>query len=200
MTIHKTTTKRIPWNKGKKLPPLSSEHRLKIGSANRGKIRSLEARKKYSEVKKNNPPRSMLGKKHSEETKQKMRISAKGFCDLARKNARKSAKERCGDKNHRWKGGYENKLMHVKHRRVMKLNAEGSHTLSQWEELKMQYNYMCLCCKKSEPEITLSEDHIIPLTKGGSDDISNIQPLCRGCNSRKFTSIFDYRTLYKIPC
>lgn len=135
------------------------------------------------------------GWKHSKETKEKMRISAHGFPISARINAAKLSKKRIGEKHHRWKGGYENKIMYTRNRRVLKLNAMGTHTLSQWEELKMQYGYMCLCCKKTEPEITLSEDHIIPLIKGGSNDISNIQPLCRSCNSRKHITVINYKIL-----
>lgn len=80
--------------------------------------------------------------------------------------------------------------------RARKWGAEGSYSFQQWEELKKKYNYMCLCCKQQEPFIRLTTDHVVPLSRGGSNDISNIQPLCRSCNGRKFVSSTDYRTQY----
>jgi 5-methylcytosine-specific restriction endonuclease McrA len=78
-------------------------------------------------------------------------------------------------------------------RRAREYRAEGSHAIEEWEELKAQHAYTCLCCGKSEPEIELTRDHVIPLEQGGSDWISNIQPLCATCNSKKSTKYIDYR-------
>jgi 5-methylcytosine-specific restriction endonuclease McrA len=71
-------------------------------------------------------------------------------------------------------------------------NALGSHSFAEWETLKAQYDYTCPCCHKREPEIKLSCDHIIPLSKGGSNNIENIQPLCRLCNSIKNNKTIKY--------
>lgn len=68
----------------------------------------------------------------------------------------------------------------------------GFHSNGEWENVKAQYNWTCPGCKKKEPEIKLTKDHIIPLSKGGSDNIENIQPLCQPCNSRKNTQIVRY--------
>lgn len=66
------------------------------------------------------------------------------------------------------------------------------HTNKQWEDLKTKYGFACPSCKKKEPEIKLTRDHIISLSEGGSDSIENIQPLCKSCNCKKHTKNIRY--------
>lgn len=50
----------------------------------------------------------------------------------------------------------------------------------------------CAICGKfidKKEDITL--DHIIPQSKGGTDDISNLQIACKECNSRKGDNILS---------
>ncbi len=66
--------------------------------------------------------------------------------------------------------------------RASKRNAEGIFTAEEWEQLKALCGYRCVRCFKKKK---LSVDHIIPLSKGGTNYISNLQPLCKSCNSAK---------------
>jgi 5-methylcytosine-specific restriction endonuclease McrA len=65
------------------------------------------------------------------------------------------------------------------------LRAVGSFTYEEWEILKRKHNYTCPTCGRKEPEIKLTIDHIIPISKGGTNYIWNIHPLCLQCNVRK---------------
>lgn len=46
-------------------------------------------------------------------------------------------------------------------------------------------NHQCQSCGKKNTEARLNIDHIIPLAKGGSNDLSNLQVLCSPCNQKK---------------
>lgn len=67
-------------------------------------------------------------------------------------------------------------------RRSLQRNAEGHFTAQQWKELKEMHKQLCAGCNLPKK---LTVDHIIPLSKGGSNHIENIQPLCVNCNSQK---------------
>ena len=75
-----------------------------------------------------------------------------------------------------------------------------SDTLTEWEwnELKARYEYRCLRCGRKEPAITLTKDHIIPISAGGLHCVENIQPLCQSCNSQKQAQSIDYRPLFHL--
>lgn len=84
-------------------------------------------------------------------------------------------------------------------RRAFKMGQPGSFTAEEWQELKQRYNFTCLCCGRREPEIKLTVDHVVPISKGGASTIENIQPLCKTCNSAKNVNIIDYRLNWKDP-
>lgn len=92
----------------------------------------------------------------------------------------------------RWRSENLDRLRVSNHKRRA-LMAGDSFSYVEWGELKQQYEHTCLCCHRKEPDIQLSPDHVIPLSRGGANNIANIQPLCRSCNLRKFTKTTDYR-------
>jgi len=92
----------------------------------------------------------------------------------------------------RWKKWRKNNPERVYHyhalRRARKKGAAGSHTLEEWKMLKLLHGNKCAICGE---EKKLTKDHIIPLTRGGSNYIENIQPLCISCNSKKHTKLMS---------
>jgi 5-methylcytosine-specific restriction endonuclease McrA len=86
--------------------------------------------------------------------------------------------------------GKRNIKKYVAKRMALRHSAEGSYTQDEWEALCVRYDYKCLSCRKKKP---LTVDHIKPLSKGGTNYIDNIQPLCKPCNSSKGNKTIDYR-------
>ena len=80
----------------------------------------------------------------------------------------------------------------TKHKRRARVAGNGgSFTAEEWLDLCEQFGHRCACCRGKKP---LAADHIVPVSKGGTSYIWNIQPLCKSCNTRKGTKIIDYRS------
>lgn len=66
-------------------------------------------------------------------------------------------------------------------------------TAPEWVNLCLRYGCICLACKEKLVIYLLPPDHIVPLTKGGTNTIDNIQPLCTKCNIGKNNRTFNWR-------
>ena len=103
-------------------------------------------------------------------------------------------KERVYANIERWKKANPEKVRNQKRpseivRRARSRGAAGSFTTQEWDNLIKTFNYSCAYCKKKTKHLTV--DHILPLSKGGSNYIDNIVPSCLKCNCSKNNKLWD---------
>lgn len=78
-------------------------------------------------------------------------------------------------------------------RRRARLNAaEGEYSLAEWQALVALFDHCPMCLREWSTippspggGAIITVDHIIAISRGGSNRIENLQPLCYSCNSRK---------------
>lgn len=161
------------WNKGQKCPQISI---ALIGNKNRVGYKDT--------------PAMLAAKKSRSGENSPVWKGGKPKCTVCNKELRYGRKNcilhsKGNTKHGLWKedNGYKSWLKNKRNRMLRKI--EFKHTYLEWIALKELYRNTCPSCKRSEPEVRLTEDHIVPISKGGTDSIANIQPLCRSCNSVK---------------
>lgn len=127
------------------------------------------------------------------ETNQSYRVTNQDKVRELRRKWFAENQDKAKESRRKWRANNPDKEAATRDRhRTRKTAAGGSYTAEEWKALCEQYDNRCLKCGRDD--VKLTPDHVIPVAKGGSSDISNIQPLCGACNSSKGGRHQDYRT------
>lgn len=201
-------------NKGKKKPPFTAEHLKKMGDSHRGKKHSPEAIAKMRIAQSNRPPEyglavsaRQLGKKQSEETKQKIsetrirlglgrksntiglrQISGDGNPAKQPEVRKKISESKMGNKNPNWKDGIS--LANA----LIRASAE----YREWRNNVLKRDkYTCIWCglvmgqwlKEEKRKVFIEADHIKPFAYFPElrFELSNGRALCRECHKNTET-------------
>lgn len=84
---------------------------------------------------------------------------------------------------------------HVRRARIRRHANPLRISQTDWEALCERYGHKCLACGATDK---LVADHIVPISRNGTNTIDNIQPLCRSCNAKKYANTVDYRPLIQV--
>ncbi len=74
----------------------------------------------------------------------------------------------------------------ARRRRALKMQAVGSHTQKEIDEILQRQKNKCADCKrKFTRKRPATLDHVTPISKGGSESADNLRWICKSCNSQK---------------
>lgn len=177
---------------GRKRTLSPTEYQASYYASHRGKIVAIkrEARKKAAEEAEK---KKIIKKIAKEQRRETSRDRARSY-RIANSEKRKACARAWQIKN---KERYASICVAAKNRRrARKLSARGTWSASDISILHTILGNNCMGNGPHSGKITI--DHVIPLSLGGSNHPTNLQFLCRSCNSRKQAQRTDYRSREQI--
>ena len=98
-------------------------------------------------------------------------------------------RDRINDANNR--SSVPSKAKNTPSKKSLTQKRSRSISLSVRLDVLTRDGYKCVYCGRSSQQIDLEIDHIIPYSKGGSNQIDNLQSLCFDCNRGKGARIIE---------
>lgn len=84
--------------------------------------------------------------------------------------------------NRLWRMAHPQSILTYGHAaRARRRACPGKHSPAQWRVTRASYHGLCVYCLAPATQ----RDHVVPLIAGGTNDIDNIVPACKSCNSSK---------------
>lgn len=96
-----------------------------------------------------------------------------------------STKERRADAARAWRLANPARARSLVHRRRSLLKT-GAVSDRDWQRLVNRFGGKCAYCGIDAP---MTMDHVVPVSRGGSNTIGNILPACKPCNSSKHARV-----------
>nr|WP_278101153.1 HNH endonuclease [Microbacterium proteolyticum] len=70
-------------------------------------------------------------------------------------------------------------------RRGTQAGSPGTYSWADIVKLWLKFDKCCAYCRLSVPMTNIEAEHVIPLSKGGANNTTNLLPSCKRCNSDK---------------
>ena len=95
----------------------------------------------------------------------------------------------CGDQCRQERRRRERAVRKAYEKALTRIGSQaGSFTSSEWGARLVEYGRRCAYCRK---QTELHVEHVMPLSRGGTNRIANVVPACSPCNRDKGTLTVD---------
>lgn len=183
MECDRLKTERRNRERPEKLKQYHENRREKYHSDPEVRRAAIERSKAYATA--NKKAVSDFHKSYYETNKEKMKAASRKNWAGRMADPEKAEKERAR-KREQHKKNPEAKRSYVRKRRAMIRGAEGKHNAKDIARLLEAQKHRCVYCPTDLRAEGYEVDHIVALSRGGSNWPSNLQILCKPCNRSKW--------------
>lgn len=159
----------------------------KLGIHEPRKLLTEEERREYRRQYDKTHPRP---KKMTQETRNELlKYRTKEYINRKCKEYYHRHKEQSAERIKKWRQNNPDKMAaHAHKHRARKRSLPHTLTHEQWKEILKHFDNSCAYCGSTKK---LTQEHFIPVSKGGHYTKNNIIPACNSCNSSKCATDFD---------